>query len=250
MKNNPETEGPFVVGERLLMTVVLAAIAEKHALGSPTRARLEGWARQNIPLLLKQGNSSGDVLGEFQKCITHSEIVLSQHKAERALVNKATGAKSKKQAVEKALAAGDVKRALEEKVFFMLRFEHYRNLQHPDFCKMLEMAVRAGDQKLFIRLGRALSQKPKVQGPERMQMDKLALLLVKFWIRGPQGQLGICRLTDEALTEFCNLFLKRKDLTLATVRKVRQRFGLKKGPKPWFKKVERQKNGSIVMTLE
>jgi len=62
-------------------------------------------------------------------------------------------------------------------------------------------------------------------------------VLVEWWLRWAAGAAGLCRLTDEALTEFCRLALGRENLTLDCVRQKRKRLGLVKGAKPWFKKV-------------
>jgi hypothetical protein len=241
--------GPFAVGERLLLTFTLAMIAERYKEGDPMRARMEKWARENIPVLVKQGNEQGDMLGALNHYMEHMALVLSQKEAHRALEEKMTGAGANRKAVAEALAAGDVKRALETKVFYLLKMEKFRDLQHPDIERLMELARASGDKKFFVRLGRALQEQAKC-GPEDFDLDKLDFVLVEWWIKGPQGQLGLCRLTDEALTEFCVLALNQKNLTMAAVRKVRQRWGLKKGPKPWFTKVEKTGDASIVISPE
>jgi hypothetical protein len=242
------TLGPCVIGEHLLLSITLAAIAERYNPDNPLRARMERRAREQIPLLLKQGNESGDLTGAIVRFKEHLELVLSQKEAHRALAEKATGTEANRKAVRAALEAGDVKRALEMKVFYLLKLEKYRDLQHPDIGRLMELAREAGDQKLFVRLGRALQEEPR-RGPEDIEIEKLAFVLVEWWVKGPQGQLGLCRLTDEALTEFCILALNQRNLTMAAVRKARQRWGLKKGPKPWFTRVEKTGAG-IVISLD
>src|SRR5205823_2170894 len=100
--------------------------------------------------------------------------------------------------------------------------------------KLIQLASQAGDRGVFIRLGRALSRKAVIACPEDIQLDNLKFLLVECWLRGPKGEMGLCRLTDEALTDFCNLALGRRDLTLDCVRKTRWRLGLEKGARPLF----------------
>lgn len=207
---------------------------------------MEAWAKENIPVLMKQGNGTGDLLGALKNYTTHLEALLSQKEADHALAERATGVGANKQAVKEALAEGDVKKALEKKAFFLLKWDRWRDLKHPDIQRLIDVARATGDKRLLIRLGRALEQEPMVKCPNDLDIDKLSFVLIEWWVNGPEGQMGLCRLTDEALTEFCNLALGRKDLTLSNVRKTRQRWGLKKGAKPWLKKVEKTKKGIII----
>lgn len=232
------------------MSVVLAMIAERHPAGSAMRERMEAWAKENIPSVLKEGNGTGDLVGAFNRYTAYLQVLLSQKEADRDLKEEATGSEANRKAVSDALAAGNVREALETKVYYLLKAERYRNLQHPDIQKLIELAALAGDDSVFIRLGRALSQPAEIRGPEDMQVDKLKFVLVEWWLRGPQGQMGLCRLTDEALTEFCNLAFGGGSLTLDCVRKTRQRLGLVKGTKPWFNRVEKTSEGIAVSVDE
>lgn len=250
MKDKPERgpQGPCAVGEHLVMNYAMSVIAERYKPGDPQRARLEEWAKENIPVLLKQGNESGDLLGAIRQREGALSVELSAKEAQRALVEKATGIEAHEKAVAAALAEGDVKRGLEEKVFFILRLEKFRDLQHPDIRKLMALALETGDQDLIRRLGRALDE-PAIRGPDDFDIDGVCLVLTQWWVKGPGGAAGLCQCTDEALTEFCNLAFKRHDLTLDAVRKARQRLGLKKGPEPWFTKARRGKDDTIVLSL-
>ena len=232
------------------MSVMLAAIAERHAPDSPMRAKLEAWAKENIPSVMKEGNETGDLLGAFNRYVGYLQVLVSQKEADRDLKEEACGIEANKKGVADALAAGNVRVALETRVFFLIKTQRYRNMQHPDIRKLVELALLAGDTGVFVRLGRAFAEQPRIVGPEDMQVDKLKFVLVQWWLRGPQGQLGLCRLTDEALTEWCNLALGRVDLTLDKVRKTRQRLRLVKGAKPWFNKVEKTSEGIFVSVDE
>lgn len=220
-------------------------IAERYKPENPLRARMEQWARENIPVLLKQGNECGDVATAIGRYKDWIEVVLSQKEADRALAERATGNEQNRKAIQEALEAGDVKRALEERVFHILKWERYRDLQHPDIARLMELARRTGDQKLLVRLGRALDQKPKI-GHSDLYVDRLSFVLVEWWVQGPEGRVGLCRLTDKALFEFCKLILNQENLSFDVVRKTRQRWGLKKGAKPWFTRVEKTKEGICV----
>src|SRR5258708_20685062 len=154
--------GPFLLGEHFIMSVMLAAIAERHAPGSPMRARLEAWAKENIPSVMKEGNETGDLLGAFKRYIGYLQVLLSQKEADRDLREQASGIEANRKAMNDALASGNLRKALETKVFYLLKAERYRDLKHPDIQKLIELAKLAGDPGVFIRLGRALSQKAEI----------------------------------------------------------------------------------------
>jgi hypothetical protein len=153
------------------------------------------------------------------------------------LPDKLQGIEANKRAVQKALEAGDTKRATEAKGMFLLKFANCRDLKHSTIQEMIENARAAGDVQFFIRFGRALSEKPRCD--EETTPDKLTVLITGAWMPGPAFKPGLCRLTDEALAEVCNFLLGRRDVSMPMVRKIRQRWRLKKGRKPWLKKVEK-----------
>ncbi len=160
-KKEYDNLGPFLIGEHFLVSLTLGTIAERHASDSPLRAKLETWAKENIPILIKHGNSTGDILAALENYVTHLKALLSQKEAECTQAERATGVEANKRAIQKALAAGDIKRALEEKAFFVLNWDRWHDLKHRDIQKLIDVAGNTCDQRLLIRLGRALEKKAK-----------------------------------------------------------------------------------------
>jgi hypothetical protein len=134
--------------------------------------------------------------------------------------------------------------ALEEWVFFLLRWERWRNFTHPDIQHLIHLAAINGDIRFFKRLGRALGKRAK-KGYEDLEVDKIQFALVKWWLKGPNGELGLCWFTDEAVVEYFKLAFGRHTLTLDWVRKTRQWLGLVKGRKPWFTTVTKTEKGIV-----
>jgi hypothetical protein len=130
--------------------------------------------------------------------------------------------------------------AADDFIFENLKFAEGRDLTDPWLQSRIKIACVYNDQRFFKRLGRALALPPSKE-PGIAFTDKLSQLLVTRWMpvttktgRAP----GLCWFTDESLTEVCRAILGNKKLTLDTVRKTRQRLGLKHAGRPWITHVE------------
>lgn len=134
-------------------------------------------------------------------------------------------------------------------IFENLKFAEGRNLADSWLQSRIKIASEYNDQRFFKRLGRALSE-PTTKKAGIVFPNKLSQLLVTGWmpVRTKTGRApGLCWFTDEALTEVCRTILGNKSLTLDTVRKTRQRLGLKHAGKPWITRVK-VVNGKIVFS--
>jgi len=230
--------------EGLLVWLTVAMMAERLPPGEVIQERAEKWAHDAVAALLRDALQRGDLSAAMPKHWEWVEVALSAFWAQHELADRLQGIEANKRAVKKALDAGDKKRAALEKGMFLLRFPHCRNLRHSVIQEMIENARREGDAQFFVRFGRALQEKPI--SPEETPTDKLAALITGGWLPNEHFKPGLCRLTDEALAEVCNHLLGRNDLNLGMVRKARQRWKLKKAPKPWLKKVEKTAEGIFV----
>lgn len=202
---------------------------------------MESWAEKTIPLLEEEKDkvrAESDWSPSLEDFENQLQAVLSQKEAELRLKEKLTGTKAHSQSVAKALTAGNLKRALEKKVIGQLKWDHAYTLDNKYVKHLLESASRQNDSGVLIRLARAVKNQPRE--PQKIVVDRLEGMLVLWWVRCPRNEPGLCRVTDEALTDFCNWAFRGTYLTLEKVRKTRQRLGLEKGAKPWFKKFKVQ----------
>jgi hypothetical protein len=163
----------------------------------------------------------------------------SQAKADQMLFDKSTVLPPDFGKVTAASETNDLARMMrvaDDFIFENLKFAEGRDLTDPWLQSRIKIACSYNDQRFFKRLGRALSNPPSKQ-PGIGHTDKLSRLLVARWMpvttktgRAP----GLCWFTDESLTDVCRTILGNKSLTLDTVRKTRQRLGLKHAGRPWI----------------
>jgi len=230
--------------EGFLLWLTMGMISDRLPPGEVIRERAEKWAKDAVARLISEACSRGDLSAVIPRHWEWLGVAVSAFWAQHELADRLQGIEANKRAIKKALDAGDKKLATEERGIFLLRYPHCRDLKHSAIQEMIENARRDGDVQFFVRFGRALQE--KAIAPEETPPDKLAALVTSGWLPSDLFRPGLCRLTDEALAKVCNYLVGREDLSLDMVRKARQRWKLKKGPKPWLKKVEKTAEGIFV----
>jgi hypothetical protein len=166
----------------------------------------------------------------------------SKQEASAEYLAKILGADKNKCNFERAIKNQDAvaaRMAFQERALFLLQFKEFRELNTPMLKKLLVRACETNDAPFLKQLGRKLSETPKSISDK--QPEIIRILLLTFWNDPCYGQ-PLCRLTDDALTTFCELAMRssnlnEKGVSFDQVQKTRQRLGLIKGPEPHFKEV-------------
>jgi len=170
-------------------------------------------------------------------CATHSKQLASYD-----YLATCAGYDKNKRAFERALKNNDAvaaRKAFQKRALILLQFKEFRELNTPLIKRLLIRACETNDTWFFKQLGRRLSEKPKSISETLPEI--IRILLLTFWDNPHFGQ-PLCRLTDEALTKFCEIALQSSKrskcgVSFDQVQKIRQRLKLKKGPEPHFKNV-------------
>lgn len=139
-------------------------------------------------------------------------------------------------------------RQVKRKVLRLLRFASFRCLAG-EVAPMLRLAVSQAiednDVRFFKQLGRVLEKQPVMLDP-LIEPTPAEQLLIEHWICQNEEAVHLCCFTDQAIDDF----LKAVGVgqSLASVRKTRQRLGLKRLPKgfPFTKRVDREKDKIIL----
>ena len=155
-----------------------------------------------------------------------------------------------KRSLERALKNGDAvsaRKAFQARALLLLRFREFRGLNSLMLKRLVLRACETNDSTFLMQLGRRLSEKPTAISDD--QSEVIRILLLKFWDDPRYGQ-PLCRLTDQALTDFCEIalglnHLSANSLSLPQIQQTRKRLKLKQGPKPHFKHVRLGEDGNI-----
>ena len=132
-------------------------------------------------------------------------------------VNSALGWKS----FEKRIASLSRYAFVDELVFLYCRLEP--TVEDPFIRLRIEEAARQNNTKFFVRLGESLKEGP-IQ-----PLDKLKLLLIYGWhVELGPGIPRFRHCTDNCISEFAEGFLARATVSEGTVKKARQRLGLRR----------------------
>ena len=121
-----------------------------------------------------------------------------------------------------------------------------------DVAKIIHQAVAENDIRFFKRLGRKLEKKCKRAGTDLNRCDDLACFLVDFWISSPATDPDfppLCLFTDQAIADWCDFVLTPESDGghFDSVRKWRQRLGLKRAKTALIKSVTKDNTGAILL---
>lgn len=145
---------------------------------------------------------------------------------------------------------------LDAKKFVLLLAAATGNLKNTwanfDVAKIIHQAAVENDIRFFKSLGGKLSKKGKRAGTDLNRCDIMACFLVDFWICKPDTHPNfppLCFFTDEALADWCAYALNTNsdNRNLASVRKWRQRLGLKRATTALINCVTKEANGAILL---
>jgi hypothetical protein len=106
--------------------------------------------------------------------------------------------------------------------------EDVRKQNNPEMLKQMELLWSKRRAQLVHRgKGAEVKQpKPWPTWDEFRIQNRLPVSLVEWWVRGPNDAPGLMFFRNEALTEFLKFYLDQQNLTVAAVKKARQKLSL------------------------